>query len=543
VGGSPAVLAAAAQSAAAALLLAGLARALSGLSTEARVLAFAPVAQSAARRVALQAFQHVLRLDLAFHVDRRTGSLSRTLDRGVRSTAMVFRAVVFTFFPTVVELVAVCALLWHTFSGAVVALVLCTFAAYVAWTVSLTALAARRREAANALDSESSGRAVDALLNFETVATFGNVDVEAREYNALLLRYQAAALRAEEASSALNAGQAVILSGGMAAVLVTAALGLGGSAGTVGALVMANGLITQLWAPLNFLGFFWRELRQSLVDIQSMFKIMSRQTSVPDGDAPLPPAAGPGLDLELRDVSFSHGEREVLRRVSLRVPAGSSLGIVGESGSGKSTLLKLILRMYDPSAGAVLLDGQDARSLQLASLRAAVAVVPQECVLFNDTLARNIEYGRPGASEAEVAAAAAAAQLSRTLLLLPSGLATQVGERGVKLSGGEKQRVALARAFLRNPRLLVSDEATSALDSASEAGILAALRDCATGRTSVTVAHRLSTVRHCDAICVLDNGQIVELGSHDELMARRGRYAAMWEKQAGAPAPALLEAR
>ena len=543
-GGSSLELLAASKAAAIALALAGCARALAGLAQEARVLAFTPVAQSAARRMALHAFEHVLNLDLAFHVERRTGSLSRVLERGTRSVAMVFRAVVFTFFPTLVELVAVCALLWHAFSGAVVALVLATFGLYVAWTILLTGLAASRREEANRLDSASSGRAVDALLNYETVATFGNVEVETTEYNALLRQFQAAALHAEEASCTLNAGQSVILAVGMTAVLVTAALGAGGSPGTVGALVMANGLIMQLWAPLNFLGFFYRELRQSLVDIKAMFSVLARPSSVPDGHLALPTPASvsaPGLALELRDVRFSYGTRAVLRGVSLSVAPGESLGVVGESGSGKSTLLRLILRMYDPESGSVLLDGVDARQLRLASLRAAVAVVPQDTVLFNDTLARNIEYGRPGASMAEVAASAEAAQLRRTLEALPAGLETQVGERGVKLSGGEKQRVALARAFLRAPRLLVSDEATSALDSASEAGILESLRTCGAGRTSVTVAHRLSTVRHCDRIIVLADGLVVEAGGHDELMARGGRYAAMWSRQEAdaVPAPAL----
>jgi ABC-type transport system involved in Fe-S cluster assembly fused permease/ATPase subunit len=528
----------AAQAAAWALGLAGLAKAAAGVATEMRVLSFTPVAQSASRRVALHVFEHILSLDLSFHLDRRTGSLSRVIDRGTRSVAMVFRATIFTFLPTAVELVAVCALLWRAFSGAVVGLVLVSFAAYVGWTVAMTSLAANRRTEANRLDGLATGKAVDALLNYETVATFGNVAMEAKEYDGLLRSYYAAAVHAEEASCWLNAGQAVSLAAGMSAVLCAAALGWGGSAGTVGDLVMANGLILQLWAPLNFLGFFYRELRQSLVDMEAMFGVLSRASRIPDGTQPLPPTAGdastppPGLAVELRDVRFSYGEaREVLRGISLSIAPGESVGIVGPSGSGKSTLLRLLLRMYDPSAGSVLFDGADARTLRTSALRAAVAGVPQDCVLFNDSLERNIAYGRPGASRAAVEAAASAAQLTRALAAMPEGLDTQVGERGVKLSGGEKQRVAISRAFLRAPRLLVADEATSALDTASEAGILASLRAVAAGRTAVAVAHRLSTVRHCDRILVLQDGLIAEQGSHEQLMARAGLYARMWLAQ------------
>lgn len=543
-GGTEVALAAAARAAALALAASAVARAVSGLASELRVFSFTPVAQSAARRVALHAFEHILSLDLSFHLERRTGSLSRVIDRGTRSVAMVFRAVIFTFLPTAIELVAVCVLLWNAFSFAVVALVLATFTVYVAWTIALTSLAASRREEANRLDGLSSGKAVDALLNYETVSTFGNVGLEAREYDGLMKEYQAAAIHAEAASCYLNAGQAVTLAAGMGAVLCAAALGWGGSKGTVGDLVMANGLIMQLWAPLNFLGFFYRELRQSLVDMQAMFGVLSRPSRLVDGPLELPAQEeAQGLDVELRDVRFSYEGRQVLRGVSVRVAPGESLGIVGESGSGKSTLLRLLLRMYDPESGALLLDGIDARQLRLASLRAAVAVVPQDCVLFNASLARNIAYGRPEASREEIAAAAAAAQLTRTLEVLPDGLDTQVGERGVKLSGGERQRVALARAFLRAPRLLVSDEATSALDSSSELAILASLREIAIGRTSVTVAHRLSTVKHCSRILVLQDGLVAEEGSHAQLMAANGLYARMWEKQVADEPTAVAAAR
>ena len=543
-GAGAAAVQTAVQAAVLALVLSGSAKALSGLAAELRTVSFMPVAQSASRRVALHAFEHILSLDLSFHLERRTGSLSRTIERGTRSVAMIFRAVVFTFVPTIVELVVVCVLLWRTFSPAVVVLVLATFAAYVTWSVALTQLAASRREEANRLDSLSSAKAVDAMLNYECVTSFGNVGLECIQYDGLLRQYQSAAIHAEKASSALNAGQAVILAGGATAALCAAVLGWGGgNVGTVGDLVMANGLIIQVWAPLNFLGFFYRELRQSLVDVHAMFSIMARGTQLPDGHTDLAPSPdGSGLALELRDVHFVYGDRAVLRGVSFRLEAGQSLGIVGESGSGKSTLLRILLRMYDPSQGAVLINGQDARQLRLASLRAAVAVVPQDCVLFADSLEANIAYGRPGAAHDDIVAAASAAQLDRTLRQLPDGLATQVGERGVKLSGGERQRVALARAFLRAPRLLVSDEATSALDSASERAILEAMKQLAVGRTSVSVAHRLSTVQHCDRIIVMHEGRLVEEGSHAQLLQLGGLYASMWQKQADQPREEEMEA-
>lgn len=356
--------------------------------------------------------------------------------------------------------------------------------------------------------------------------------------------YHEAALQSERASSLLNAGQAVILACGMTTILAFAALGVWkpdpaiGLASRVGDLVMANGLLLQLWAPLQFLGFFYRELRQSLVDMEAMFDIMSTESKIPDGAVELPESAG-GAELELDDVSFAYGNgRDVLKGVSLKLKPGESVGIVGPSGSGKSTLLRLILRVYDVTSGKVKLDGHDVRELTLSSLRDSVAVIPQDTVLFNDTLEHNIRYGRPTASEEQVAMAATRARLDKTIEQMPNGRQTMVGERGVKLSGGEKQRVAIARAFLREPRMLVADEATSALDTATEQGILESLEDVARGRTAVFVAHRLSTVRSCDRIIVMEQGKIVEEGTHAELLDGRSRgskigmYAAMWKAQA-----------
>ena len=559
--GVSAALAAAAM----AIVYSGAFKATSGVATELRSVAFTPVAQAAGRRVALQVFNHVLNLDLSFHLNRRTGALQRIIDRGTRSVTMVFRAVVFTFAPTALELTLVCALLWKAFSWHVVAIVLATFVAYVAWTVRMTGYSADLRKIANAMDGETTGKAVDALLNYETVSVFGNVRMESKQYDGLLRAYHEAALGSERASSALNAGQAVILACGMTAVLVTAALGVGrgGLAAVgpvterVGDLVMANGLLLQLWAPLQFLGFFYRELRQSLVDMEAMFEVMSTVSAVKDGDKELPTSAASssasdarvqgaspevhsltGARVSLRDVRFGYdASREVVKGVSLDIEPGQSVGIVGPSGSGKSTLLRLLLRAYDATEGSVLIDGVDVRDAKLASLRAATAIVPQDTVLFNDTLRHNLRYGRVGATEAEVLEAASAARLDQTLELMPEGLDTMVGERGVKLSGGEKQRVAIARAFLRAPRLLLADEATSALDTATEIGILQSLQEVAQGRTAVFVAHRLSTVRSCDRIVVMENGKIVEQGTHEELMMGRGSgvksgvYAAMWASQ------------
>ena len=534
----------AAKAAAAALVVSGCLKAISGVATELRTVMFTPVAQASGRRVALEVFDHVLRLDLSFHLERRTGALQRIIDRGTRSVSMVFRAVVFTFLPTAMELALVCGLLWHAFSWHFVVIVLTTFVAYVWWTMHMTGVSAEKRKLANHMDGLSTGKAVDALLNYETVTFFGNVELESQQYDKLLRGYHEAALGSERASSLLNAGQAVILACGMTTILSCAALGLwkvdpaGGLASRVGDLVMANGLLLQLWAPLQFLGFFYRELRQSLVDMEAMFDIMATETKIPDGKIALPAHAG-GAELELDDVTFRYGNgRDVLKGVSLKLKPGESVGIVGPSGSGKSTLLRLILRVYDVSSGKISIDGYDVRDLKIDSLRDSVAVVPQDTVLFNDTLDHNIRYGRPTANDDEVAMAATRARLNKTIEQMPKGRETMVGERGVKLSGGEKQRVAIARAFLREPRMLVADEATSALDTATEQGILESLEDVARGRTAVFVAHRLSTVRSCDRIIVMEQGKIVEEGTHAELLdgtsrgTKIGMYAAMWKAQA-----------
>ncbi|CAL6299064.1 unnamed protein product [Bathycoccus prasinos] len=516
------------------LCFSGVFKAVSGIATELRVVSFTPVAQAAGRRVALEVFNHVLNLDMQFHLQRRTGALQRIIDRGTRSVSMVFRAVIFTFIPTFVELALVSALLWKAFSWHVVAVVLSTFCCYVWWTMHMTGVSASKRKLANTMDGLSTGES------------------QSKQYDSLLRGYHEAALGSERASSLLNAGQAVFLSFGMTAALSCAALGVGagGNASQIGAnlanrvgdLVMANGLLLQVWAPLNFLGFFYRELRQSLVDMEAMFEVLSTTSNVKDGTLELPKnknidattttRSNNGASISFKDVSFEYGNgRKILRNVNLEISPGESIGIVGPSGSGKSTLLRIALRAYDATSGDVFFDGYNVKDLQMKSLRSAVAVVPQDAVLFNDTLEHNVRYGRPNASDEEVERACHAAKLEKTIGDLPDGLKTKVGERGVMLSGGEKQRVAIARAFLKSPRVLVADEATSALDTATESQILESLEEIARDRTSVFVAHRLSTVMKCSRIIVMRDGEIVEQGRHDELVDLNGLYAKMWLAQ------------
>jgi len=478
-----------------ALLVMGAVKALSAICNDLRSVIFTPVGQNAGRRVATHAFLHVLHLDPAFHLDQNTGALNRRLERGIRSVSMIFRAVLFTFLPTVVELVLVCAILWQTFSGYLALAVLGTFVAYVAYTASLTQVAADRRKEVNRRDEIATGKAVDALLNVETVRQFDNQYFEAEKYDLLVKDYQVAAQRSEYISAALNGGQGVILAMGMAFCLSFAAYGCMMGTSTLGDVVLCNGLLLQLWAPLQFLGFFYRELRQSLVDMEKLFHILGTSTNVKDGVIELPATAkevGSGTDsnsagqqsngdagasngdsaLErgtngqavnltgmhvlMRDVHFGYrDDRMVLSGVTLAAKPGESIAVVGPSGSGKSTLIKLLLRLYDINEGSITLDGYRISDLTLESLYRSAAIVPQETPLFNDTIFNNIAYSCPDASPADVERAAKASELHDTIMRMPQQYDTLVGERGLKLSGGEKQRVAIARAVLRNPRLLV----------------------------------------------------------------------------------------
>jgi ABC-type transport system involved in Fe-S cluster assembly fused permease/ATPase subunit len=521
----------------AAVLLFGAARCILSLAKEVQHPIFSPISQAVARRVSHHSFRHVLELDLGFHLDRKTGSLSRILERGARSVGMIFRAVVFTFIPTAIELVAVCVLLARAFSPKISYIVLCTFGVYTGFTVLLTWFATSTRRAVKNLDNEISSQAVDALLNVETVQLYANERLEAEKYDAGLTAYQRASVKLEVISAILNAGQAVILAGGMTVAMVAAAQSVGI---TSGGLVYIQTLLLQLWAPLQFLGWFYRELRQSLVDMEDLFEILRRNPALPDGFQDLPSSSNQeGVAVQLQNVRYKYpgaGGKEVLKGVNIEARPGEKIAIVGPSGSGKSTLLRLLVRIYDTDDGTVLLDGLDVKSLHVNSIRHAVAVVPQDTVLFNDSVYNNVAYGKVGSSYDEVVQAARAAKLDTAIKTMTGGYDTVVGERGLKLSGGEKQRVSLARAFLRSPRLLICDEATSALDTATERSIMTSLTELAAGRTSVFVAHRLSTVQECDRIYVLSEGEVEEEGGHGELMARRGMYYDMWNAQEAAEA-------
>uniref|UniRef100_A0A1D2ABS2 ABC transporter B family member 25, mitochondrial n=1 Tax=Auxenochlorella protothecoides TaxID=3075 RepID=A0A1D2ABS2_AUXPR len=538
------------QTASMALVLSGAARALSSLTREAQHPIFTPISQAAARRVSFHTFSHVLNLDLHFHLNRKTGSLSRMLERGSRSIAVIFRAIAFTAIPTLLELAAVCTILARTFDARVSALVLTTFAAYAGWTIAIARWTTQIRREVKDLDNHISGKAVDALLNYETVALYGNEQGEVEQYDQGLIQYQKKSVKMEGVSALLNAGQAFVLAAGMAAVLLVTVRSKPGV--TAGDLVMVQGLLLQVWSPLSFLGWFYRELRQSLVDLEDMLRLLKTDNSVVDGSHALPTAAASvadgsaparrgatrqqasqGLAVHLQNVTYGYPgtTRNVLKGVSLSAAPGESIAIVGPSGSGKSTILRLLVRLFDAGSGAVFVNGVDVRELRKKDLRGAVGVIPQDTVLFNDTLRHNVAYSRPSATFEELEKAAKAAKLDAVVARLSKGWESLVGERGLKLSGGEKQRVAIARAFLREPKLIVCDEATSALDTATEKSIMGSLRELAAGRTSVFVAHRLSTVQACDRIYVLRDGIVAEQGSHPQLLAKGGLYREMWRLQ------------
>lgn len=552
-----------------ACLLAGLCRIISGVAKECQNPLFSPVAQSAGRKVASNTFAHVLDLDIQFHLDRRSGVLSRILERGTRSVQMLFRIVGFTFLPTVVELAFVAGLLGRIFSPVVGLVVVGTFLGYVSWTLFMTGRITEVRKVANEYDNLTTGKAIDALQNFETVTLFNNQQLEVAQYDEYLQGYQSASIATERVAATLNAGQSVVLSLGVTVALVISLVVTTPGKVTPGDLVMIQGLLTQLWYPLQFLGWFYRELKQSLVDMEEFLKIWQTKTTLPDGHLELPnpstngvpeavalngngsgsngvingngagtnvakvPLRGSGCAVEFKNIKFGYKEeRQVLKGVSLKVPPGQSVALVGGSGSGKSTILKVLARLYDVSEGEVLVDGINVRDLKHESLRNAIGVIPQDTILFNASIRDNILYGCPDATEEEMLSAAKMAQLHDAIMRMPNGYDTIVGERGLRLSGGEKQRVAIARTFVRNPRLLICDEATSALDTATEREIMSSLNLLAEGRTTFFVAHRLSTVVDCDLIVVLAEGKIIEMGSHEELLGLGQTYYDMWKSQA-----------
>jgi ATP-binding cassette subfamily B protein len=516
----------------------GLLRVGSSLFGELRSALFSRVQARAARRIALSVFRHLHALSLRYHLDRQTGGVSRVIERGTKGISFVLNFLLFNIIPTILEILLVAAILWGMFDFSFAAVTLATIGLYIAFTLLFTNWRLRFRREMNQQDQDANTKAIDSLLNYETVKYFGNEAHEARRYDASLTRYENAYVRSETTLNMLNAGQAAIIALGLTLVMLLAARGVTGGGMTVGDFVLVNTYLIQLYMPLNILGFAYREIRQGLTDTEAMFALLDEGQEVADAPGAVPLAAGPGA-LAFEEVRFGYRpDRTILKGVSFEVPPGRMLAIVGPTGAGKSTISRLLFRFYDASGGRVLVDGQDIRDVTQHSLRAAIGVVPQDTVLFNDTIRYNIAYGRPGATDEEIERAARLAQVHDFVLRLPDGYRTMVGERGLKLSGGEKQRVAIARTILKDPRILILDEATSALDTRTEQEIQAALRQVSRDRTTLVIAHRLSTVVEADEILVLQDGQVAERGTHGALIAAGGLYAEMWRRQSEAVAAA-----
>jgi ATP-binding cassette, subfamily B, heavy metal transporter len=522
----------------AALIVAyGLMRLASAGFAELRDAVFAAVQQRTVRRVALETFQHMHRLSLRFHLDRHTGGVSRAIERGSAGIEQVLRFAVFNIVPTIAELLMVTFVLWRLFDWRFAALTLGAVLLYVAFTLSFATWRVRFRQRMNDRDTEAQSKAVDSLLNYETVKYFGNEAHEARRFDESLAAYEKAAVKSQITLNALNIGQALIISLGLALVMLMSAHGVVSGKMSVGKFVLANTYLMQLYQPLNFLGFAYNTIKQGLVDMEQMFRLLSVEEEVQDraGALELPGhlTDRPPCEVKFENVRFGYQpEREILKGISFTIPAGRKVAVVGPTGAGKSTLSRLLFRFYDVTSGDITIDGRDIRDYTQASLRAAIGVVPQDTVLFNDTIGYNIAYGRTGATQDQIEHAARLAQVHDFVLRMPDGYETRVGERGLKLSGGEKQRVAIARTILKDPRLLILDEATSALDTRTERDIESALRAVSAQRTTLVIAHRLSTVVDADEIIVLMDGRIAERGTHRDLLALDGTYAAMWALQA-----------
>ncbi|MGO8839895.1 MAG: ABCB family ABC transporter ATP-binding protein/permease [Methyloceanibacter sp.] len=492
---------------------------------------FTAVAQHAVRELAKRTFRHLHALSLRFHLERRTGGLNRVIERGVTGVDTIVRMAVLNSIPTAVELAMIAGMVAYYFGWIYVVVVLVTVGLYVWFTFWASDLRIAIRRDMNDSDTEAHAKAVDSLLNYETVKYFGNEDHEARRFDASMARYERAAIRTYTSLGWLNTGQAVIFTLGTVACMLLAARDVAGGTLTIGGFVMINAILMQLYLPLNFMGMVYREIKQGLIDIETMFTLLHEPPEIVDRPGAKPLRVDKG-EIRFENVSFAYDpERQILKNVSFEVPAGKMVAIVGPSGAGKSTISRILFRFYELSGGRVLIDGQNISDAQQRSLRAAIGMVPQDTVLFNDTIEYNIRYGRPEASEREVREAARLAQIHDFIMTLPQGYDSLVGERGLKLSGGEKQRVAIARTILKAPPILMLDEATSALDSHTEKDIQDALERVARERTSLVIAHRLSTVVHADNIIVLDHGEIVEQGTHLELLARGGLYASLWTRQ------------
>ncbi|HVB17949.1 MAG TPA: ABC transporter ATP-binding protein/permease [Stellaceae bacterium] len=514
----------------------GIARVMSQGFSELRSAVFAKVGQRAVREVALSVFRHIHSLSMRFHLERRTGGLARAVERGTAGIEFLLSFLIFNIVPTILEILIVCGILWRLYNWTFAAVTFVTIVAYIAFTFTVTDWRVGFRREMNERNSEANSKSVDSLLNYETVKYFANEEHEARRFDRTLQAYERAAVKSEKALAALNIGQGSIIAAGLVGVMILAGYGVAAGRMTIGDFVLVNAYLIQLYQPLNFLGVVYRNIKQSLTDLEQMMGLLDIRPEIEDR------TGAPALAIGRGTVAFHHVDfrydprRPILEDVDFTIPPGATVAIVGPSGAGKSTIARLLFRFYDVDSGMIEIDGEDLREVTQDSLRRAIGVVPQDTVLFNDTILYNIAYGRPGASREEIEAAARRAHIHDFVASLPDGYDTLVGERGLKLSGGEKQRVAIARVVLKAPKILIFDEATSALDTKTEREIQAGLAEVAANHTTLVIAHRLSTVVDADEILVLDGGRIVERGHHRALLARGGVYAAMWARQQEAAA-------
>ena len=515
-----------------ALLVAyGGARVLSQAFGELRDAVFTRVAQRAIRQAGLRTFRHLHQLSLRFHLERKTGGVTRAVERGTKGIEFLLRFMLFNILPTMLEIFLVCGILWYLYGALFGLVTFVTLAIYIVWTTSVTEWRLKFRRSMNETDNQATTRAVDSLLNFETVKYFSNEEHETERFDTALRRYEDAAIQSGGSLALLNIGQGMVISTGVVVMMIMAGQGVADGTMTIGDFVLVNAYLIQLFLPLNFLGFVYREIKHSLADMEAMFDLINAKAEIEDKPG-APDLSLKGAEVAFNNVTFGYdADRPILKSVSFKVPPGSTVAIVGSSGAGKSTISRLLFRFYDITSGAVRIDDQDIRDINQTSLRAAIGMVPQDTVLFNDSIHYNIAYGRPGATPAEIERAARLSQIHDFIMNLPKGYETVVGERGLKLSGGERQRVAIARTVLKDPSILIFDEATSALDSRTEQDILQALKDVSKNRTTITIAHRLSTIIEADQIVVLENGEVAERGKHLDLLIKNRRYASMWNRQ------------
>ncbi|RJG18955.1 ABCB family ABC transporter ATP-binding protein/permease [Massilia cavernae] len=510
--------------------------------TELREFLFARVTQRAVRTIALRVFRHLHALSLRFHLNRQTGGMTRDIERGTRGVSSLISYTLFNILPTLVEITLVLGYLVVQYDIWFSAITAVALVSYIVFTVVVTDWRTHFRRTMNDLDSKANTKAIDSLINYETVKYFGNEDYEAKRYDEGLKSFESAAVRSQTSLSVLNTGQSLIIATAVTLILWRATEGVIAGTMTLGDLVLVNAFMIQLYIPLNFLGVIYREIKQSLADMERLFGLLEQNKEVDDSPGAQPLHTTQGARVAFSNVDFSYDpKRQILFDVDFTIPAGTTTAVVGHSGSGKSTMSRLLFRFYDVNSGSITIDGQDLRDVTQESLRQAIGIVPQDTVLFNDTIEYNIAYGKPGASKAEIVTAARAASIHEFIESLPDGYSTMVGERGLKLSGGEKQRVAIARTLLKNPAILIFDEATSALDSRAEQAIQAQLKEIAKNRTTLVIAHRLSTVADAQQILVLDHGKIVERGTHQQLLAAEGMYAQMWERQQAKKDEELVE--